>query len=213
MITFFYDPSRAIRDEYNINWEATPIQYLGVTLPQELGQLNSSNYDKLLNRIKSVISRWNLIPYTSIPKRVEVIKINVLSRFLYLFHSLPVEVPDTDFKEWDKLISRYIWQGRMIGDENLCKHIREGANGMESALIKMFLKLYESGLGRRLISNLYKGLEDLKGNNTRYITEKWEKEANVILSVDDREEIVGQHWRSTCSLSWREHGWKTYQVL
>lgn len=112
VITFFYDPSRAIRDEYNINWEATSIQYLGVTLPRELGQLKSSNYDKLINRIKSDISRWNLIPYTSIAQRVEVIKMNVLPRLLYLFHSLPVEVPDTDFKEWDKLISRYIWQGR-----------------------------------------------------------------------------------------------------
>uniref|UniRef100_A0A671UN80 Reverse transcriptase domain-containing protein n=1 Tax=Sparus aurata TaxID=8175 RepID=A0A671UN80_SPAAU len=112
VITFFYDPSRAIRDDYNINWEATSIQYLGVTLPRELDQLKSSNYEKLINRIKSDISRWNLIPYTSIVQRVEVIKMNVLPRLLYLFHSLPVEVPDTDFKEWDKLISRYIWQGR-----------------------------------------------------------------------------------------------------
>ena len=43
---------------------------------------------------------------------------------------------------------------------------------------------------------------------TRYIKEKWEREANMIISVDDWEEIVGQQWQSTCSLSWRDHGWK-----
>lgn len=47
-----------------------------------------------------------------ITQRVEVIKINVLPRLLYLFQSLPVEVTEGEFREWDKMISRYIWQGQ-----------------------------------------------------------------------------------------------------
>ncbi len=30
---------------------------------------------------------------------------------LYLFQSLPVEVPLKQFREWDKWISRFIWRG------------------------------------------------------------------------------------------------------
>lgn len=37
---------------------------------------------------------------------------NVLPRLLYLFQSLPVEVTEKELREWDKMISRYIWQGQ-----------------------------------------------------------------------------------------------------
>uniref|UniRef100_A0A3B3BI18 Uncharacterized protein n=1 Tax=Oryzias melastigma TaxID=30732 RepID=A0A3B3BI18_ORYME len=37
---------------------------------------------------------------------------NVLSRFLYLFMSLPIVVPNSYFVTWDKLISRFIWGGK-----------------------------------------------------------------------------------------------------
>lgn len=112
VITFNYRPGQVIRDNYKINWDSKSIKYLGVNLPQDLGQLKSGNYDPLLNKIKTDISRWNLIPYMDITQRVEVIKINVLPRLLYLFQSLPVEVTEGEFREWDKMISRYIWQGQ-----------------------------------------------------------------------------------------------------
>lgn len=47
----------------------------------------------------------------SLASRVEVVKMNILPRLLYVFQTLPVELTDTDFIEWDKFISRYIWQG------------------------------------------------------------------------------------------------------
>lgn len=60
VITFNYRPGQAIRDNYKINWESKSLKYLGVNLPQDLGQLKSINYDPLLSRIKSDINRWNL---------------------------------------------------------------------------------------------------------------------------------------------------------
>lgn len=59
--------------------------------------------------------------------------------------------------------------------------------------------------GELLQKRKIKSLQVLKGE-----FEKWEREANMIISVDDWQEIIGQQWRSTCSLSWRE---KRYQVL
>lgn len=84
---------------------------------------------------------------------------------------------------------------------------RENTDGLESETIRMFTSAYASNLGRKLISELYMGVENLKGNNTVYIKERWEREANIMLTEDEWE-INEQQWKTTCSLSWREHGWK-----
>lgn len=43
---------------------------------------------------------------------VSSVKMNVLPRLLYLFRNLPIEVPDNQFREWDKWFSRFVWQGK-----------------------------------------------------------------------------------------------------
>lgn len=45
-------------------------------------------------------------------ERIRTIKMNILPWLLYLFQSLPVDIPDTQFNKWDKLFSRFIWQGK-----------------------------------------------------------------------------------------------------
>lgn len=37
---------------------------------------------------------------------------NMLPRLLYLFRNLPIEVSENQCREWDKWISRFIWQDR-----------------------------------------------------------------------------------------------------
>lgn len=48
----------------------------------------------------------------SITSKVEVIQMNLLPRFLYLFQTLPVEITEIGFMKWDKMLSRHIWQGK-----------------------------------------------------------------------------------------------------
>lgn len=40
---------------------------------------------------------------------IRLIKMNILPRLLYLFLSLPVEIPLKQFREWNKHMSRFIW--------------------------------------------------------------------------------------------------------
>lgn len=37
---------------------------------------------------------------------------SILPRLLYLFQSLPVKIPVEKFKAWDRLISRFAWNGK-----------------------------------------------------------------------------------------------------
>ena len=52
------------------------------------------------------------MPFLGLGQRVESIKMNVLPRLLYLFQNIPAELPKGKFQELDKLISRFIWQGK-----------------------------------------------------------------------------------------------------
>ena len=112
VLTFNYDPPSSLVEKYQLTWEADHIRYLGVNLPKDISKLSTLNYGPLNNNIKSDIQRWSLIPFLSLNSRVESIRMNVLPRLLYLFQSLPVEIPMKQFMEWDKMISRFLWQSK-----------------------------------------------------------------------------------------------------
>lgn len=112
VLTFNYDPPTWIRTTYNWNWNAQSINYLGVSLPRDLLRLYDINYGPLNSKIKSDMCRWNVIPFLSLSSRIESIRMNVLPRLLYFFQCLPVKVPSRQFLEWDRLIARYLWQGK-----------------------------------------------------------------------------------------------------
>lgn len=107
-----YSASRSLKDKYNLDWDAVSLKYLGIILTKEITKLFQANYDSLSEAIKSDIHRWNLIPYLNLNSRMIAVKMNILPRLLYLFRTLPVEVPESQFKEWDKWVSRFIWQGK-----------------------------------------------------------------------------------------------------
>lgn len=73
------------------------------------------NYIKVTMDINSSIrqdmERWNTYPL-GLSDRINVIKMNILPRLLYLFLSLPISIPQTQFSEWDKYISRFVWEGK-----------------------------------------------------------------------------------------------------
>lgn len=41
--------------------------------------------------------------------RIQIIKMKILPKLLYLFLALPVPVPENQLREWNKHISRFIW--------------------------------------------------------------------------------------------------------
>lgn len=44
--------------------------------------------------------------------RIELVKMVILLRLLYLFQSLPIEITEQQFTDWDKIISQYIWKAK-----------------------------------------------------------------------------------------------------
>lgn len=106
-----YHPSKNIQQIYHLNWSSKKIDYFGVTLTSGIDKLYKANYTKVDQDIRNDIERWTVLPL-DLSSRVEIIKMNLLPRLLYLFQSLPVDIPDKQFRIWDKIISRFIWNGK-----------------------------------------------------------------------------------------------------
>lgn len=112
LLTYNYSPPGEIKNRYPLAWQTECFKYLGINLPKDLTKLSEYNYLPIHNRIKEDIARWNLIPFFSLNSRIDSIKMNVLPKLLYLFQTLPIEINQNQFIEWDKMLSRYIWQGK-----------------------------------------------------------------------------------------------------
>uniref|UniRef100_A0A669DS28 Reverse transcriptase domain-containing protein n=1 Tax=Oreochromis niloticus TaxID=8128 RepID=A0A669DS28_ORENI len=110
-LTFNYTPLPETKKKFNFKWDSPTIKYLGVNLTKDMSKLYENNYGPINKEIKSDMSRWSLLPL-DMSNRIEIIKMNVLPRILYLFQSLPLEIPQKQFDEWDRWISRFIWNSR-----------------------------------------------------------------------------------------------------
>ena len=87
------------------------IKYLGVIITKNVNRLYEANYNLINQNIKKDIEQWSTYPL-DFGSKINVIKMNMLPRLLYLFQALQVGVPKHQFLSWDKLISLFIWDGK-----------------------------------------------------------------------------------------------------
>ncbi len=88
------------------------MKYLGVQISKDLTSQVPRNYDPLLSNIRKDLARWSFSSFLGLIQCVEMVKINVLPRMFYLFQSILEDNPDKTFVEWEKSISRFLWQGQ-----------------------------------------------------------------------------------------------------
>lgn len=111
VLVFNFIPPLELNVKYTFNWNSSTMKYLGVRLTKEVSGLYAENYQPINARIREDLDRWASLTL-DLGNRIMVIKNNILPRLLYLFQSLPVEIPDFQFREWDKAISRFIWNSK-----------------------------------------------------------------------------------------------------
>ena len=107
-LTFNLNPHENIYRTCKFKLTDSVIKYLGVQIPKDLTTIYDHNYTSITADIKADLSRWSLLP-TNMYNWIDIIKMNVLPRLLYLFQSLPIEIPPKQFNEWNRMISTFIW--------------------------------------------------------------------------------------------------------
>lgn len=101
----------SVKIQSGFQWTNDGIRYLGIQVPLTLKNLYITNYKPLIQNICRDLDRWTTLPL-SLLGRIESVRMNILPKLLYLFQMLPIDIPKLAFDNLDKLISKFIWQGR-----------------------------------------------------------------------------------------------------
>uniref|UniRef100_A0A670K732 Reverse transcriptase domain-containing protein n=1 Tax=Podarcis muralis TaxID=64176 RepID=A0A670K732_PODMU len=99
-----------IERQYGIK-SAKKAKYLGIWVTSKNINLIEDNYTATWNKIKKDLDVWNRVNLSWLG-RMEAIKMNILPKMLFLFQNIPVIRGPKIFKDWQKTLSRFIWQGR-----------------------------------------------------------------------------------------------------
>uniref|UniRef100_A0A670IBL2 Reverse transcriptase domain-containing protein n=1 Tax=Podarcis muralis TaxID=64176 RepID=A0A670IBL2_PODMU len=87
------------------------VKYLGIWLSPKNIDLYQNNYVPIWKGIKKDLEVWSRMKL-SFWGRISTVKMTVLPKMLFLFQTIPILRGIGIFKEWQKVISRYIWQGK-----------------------------------------------------------------------------------------------------
>ena len=211
VLTFNYDPPSSIISMYNWNWDAESAKYLGVSLPRDLSRLYDINYSLLSSKIKSDIHRWNVIPFLSVNSRLASIRMNILPWTLYFFQCLPVKITSKQFLEWDRLIARYLWQGKRARIKFKTLQLRNKKDGMglsclqeyyHAAQLRPLVCLYSptyTAAWKEIESTMIKGipitalLSDNKLQREQKIPEDYNRQFSKILAGNNQNLHIKRH--------------------
>ena len=86
-------------------------KYLGVHVTRSQAALLAANFTPLLSQTNTDFQRWKNLPLT-LTGRINVVKMTILPKFLYLFQTIPLYLPKSFFHSLNKLITTFIWAGK-----------------------------------------------------------------------------------------------------
>lgn len=87
-------------------------KYLGINITRSFTSLLGANFTPLVNQMKADFQRWSSLPLT-IAERVQSVKMNVLTKYLYLFQCLPLFLTKYFFHSVNTFITSFIWKNKV----------------------------------------------------------------------------------------------------
>lgn len=110
LFPIYISPSdkQALNTMFPYRWVTSTWRYLGVHIPVDLSKLLHANFDPIVEDIQSKLKHWHK-NFLSWPDRIHLIKSFVFPKFLFLFRTLVIPLPDSVLRKWQKMLLDFLW--------------------------------------------------------------------------------------------------------
>lgn len=112
-------------------------KYLGVNVTEVFDKLFKENFINLLQRITQDLQSWRHVMF-SLAGRINIVKMNILPKFVFLFQCIPIYIKKSFFHDIDKIISAFIWNNKTPRIRKLFLQRLKSVGGMGLPDIKLY---------------------------------------------------------------------------